>query len=722
MILNISTIPVASKPAAKKTKPASRKRNASKPAMRRKKLKPAPVMPVCTSPRLEQNGLEEEEKQVVKRSAVSKTFKQLGLSDQLVAHVETGLGFEMPTAVQVDVVPQVLSGRDLLVKSETGSGKTLAFLLPIVQVLHAINPRPSRGSGICAIILSPTRELCLQIYTVLEKVLKRFHWIIAGALMGGEKRKSEKARLRKGLHIMVATPGRFIDHLSKTESLLASITKGNLRFFVLDEADRLLDSGFSKQVEEAVDTIKDALNEANVTRRPQNVFLSATLSPSISALAQRVLKDPLLVDMNEDGAHRNDGKSAAELAQVPTSLVQHCMVTHRKERLTTLCAFILRQVHRSRRNSKMMLFVSCRAQVDYLHSLLTSISWPPQGKQGEAATAALGTKFWKLHGSIGQNERRQTVVEFSKSKGGVLICTDVAARGLDLPSVDWIIQYDPPSEVEDYVHRIGRTARSGKRGSAVLFLCEDEIAYLELLKGYGLSLHALDKEKVIESLVCSSQGSRRPLKAREKRSLARRAQSDPHAAVDFLQIKLEDIVNKEVDSAKQDKRKRHGPEREKKRGKQATSAREDTVSLKQLAEDAYVAFIRAYAVHSKESKSIFHPKNLHLGHVARSFGLRAQPKGKSSMLLKADVDHFFRLSSIDNIDCSCQGLLKVAPIDSKRSVNVALFIGQETTSRRKLSGQPNIWGHESLHEMLQETLGVAVLSKPSKKRSPVVVI
>ena len=559
------------------------------------------------------------------------TFEALGLSAEVAQHLDTRLGFTAPTAVQAQVIPEVIAGRDVLVKSETGSGKTLAFLLPIVHALQRVSPRPSRESGLCAIVLSPTRELCLQIYNVLERVLQRFHWVVAAALMGGEKRKSEKARLRKGLHVMVATPGRFIDHMEKTASLLSSVAKGNLRFFVLDEADRLLDAGFSKQIHHAVDTIKATLLEKNISRRPQNIFLSATLGPSISSLAHTVLNDPVLVDV-----HAREVPSGAEdipaqsTVQVPTGLVQRVLVTHRKERLTTLCAFVLRQVVSSGNRSKMMLFVSCRAQVDYLHLLLQQIKWPPHTGDTAAHTegTGLGTQFWKLHGSIGQQERRLTVQQFTASRGGVLICTDVAARGLDLPSVDWIIQYDPPSEVEDYVHRIGRTARSGRKGSAVLFLCEEERPYLDLLAGQNLSLLSLDQEAVIKALLRPSKSLRKRPMGKGRGSLAARAQRDPEAARDLMQIKLEDMVNQGEEAGKQSQHRKKRRERAKSGNSQTQAGDVNVVSLKQLAEDAYVSFIRAYAVHSKESKAIFHPKNLHLGHVARSFGLRAPPKGK----------------------------------------------------------------------------------------------
>lgn len=602
-------------------------------------------------------------------------FDQLGLSEDLAKLLvapttENGMGFIRPTLVQTRAIPALIDGRDVLIKSQTGSGKTLSFGLPIINSLHQRTERIDRGSGLRALILSPTRELCYQIMQVLERISKPFHWLIIGSLIGGEKRKSEKARLRKGFNVLVATPGRFLDHLKNTQTLGDTLRKGTLEWLVLDEADRLTDPGFSKQIETVLDWIDENVT-AKSSKRTQTVLCSATLSSEVKALSNRSLHDPVTVDIDPAEAARaaaaaaaasgsaedaaaaeemlldnggepnpeaattgDDSAANSGLVAVPTTLMQHYMIVEQKQRLVALCSFVLRQVKRYRYNVKMLLFVSCRAVVDFLHGVMAKIEWPPRREAAEDSESVhsnrgLGTNWWRLHGSIDQNERRKAIKDFSKANHGILICTDVAARGLDLPMVDWIIQYDPPSEISEYVHRVGRTARSGQRGSALLFLTPSEQAYLGVLSKRGLRLsemHVHTMYAALSKYASPTDANGMPLpvsrKAKATGTLAK-AQSDPEAAAQLLQIKIEDLVDSET--------KRENPNSTPTKNKKKPVGPAFRGSLKALAEDAFVAYIRAYAVHSKETKHIFHPKQLHLGHVARAFGLREQPSGVSSV-------------------------------------------------------------------------------------------
>jgi ATP-dependent RNA helicase DDX31/DBP7 len=150
------------------------------------------------------------------------TFTDMGLAERLVRHIEGTMKMAQPTRIQSLAIPELMNGRDVMIRSQTGTGKTLAYLIPVVQQLQAITPRLSRTDGTKAIILAPTRELCIQIHTVAQTVFRAYHWIITGTVMGGEKKKSEKARLRKGLHVLIATPGRLLDHLENTTCLDAS--------------------------------------------------------------------------------------------------------------------------------------------------------------------------------------------------------------------------------------------------------------------------------------------------------------------------------------------------------------------------------------------------------------------------------------------------------------------------------------------------------------------
>ncbi|GBG24113.1 ATP-dependent RNA helicase DBP7 [Hondaea fermentalgiana] len=584
------------------------------------------------------------------------SFDELGLSTELSSLLvaptsENGMGFIRPTLVQSRAIPALVDGRDVLIKSQTGSGKTLAFGLPIINSLHRREERISRSSGLRALILSPTRELCYQIMQVLERVSKPFHWLIIGSLIGGEKRKSEKARLRKGFNVLVATPGRFQDHLKNTQTLGDTLRKGTLEWLVLDEADRLTDPGFSKQIESILDWIDENVKTEERVRT-QTVLCSATLSSEVKELSNRSLHDPVTIDIDPAEAARamaaasgslsGAGAEGDEVAEnevvgseavaVPSTLMQHYMIVEQKQRLAALCSFVLRQVKRYRYNVKMLLFVSCRAVVDFLHAVLTKIEWPPRRKSDlgdsddedddDAAmdhNRGMGTNWWKLHGSIDQAERRKAIKDFSKANHGVLICTDVAARGLDLPFVDWIVQYDPPSEISEYVHRVGRTARSGQRGSALIFLTPSEQAYLGILQKHGMRLSQMHVQTVYAALskyaIPAGEAAAPARRAKARSSALLKAQNDPEAAAGLLQVKIEDLVDSGAAT------------REGVKGKKKPAFRG---SLKARAEDAFVAYVRAYAVHSKETKHIFHPKQLHLGHVARAFGLREQPKGVSS--------------------------------------------------------------------------------------------
>ena len=195
--------------------------------------------------------------------------------------------FTNPTVVQSASIPLICKGGDVMIKSETGSGKTLSYLIPIVQRLQSITPKIERGDGAYAIILVPTRELCVQIEESIKKLLLPFFWIVPTVICGGQKRKSEKSRLRKGANVIISTPGRLLDHALHTSTLSLK----NVQMLVLDEADRLLDMGFDQQLRDLL-----SLLNQQVSKPVQTVLLSATLSPAIQKLAELSLKSPQFVD------------------------------------------------------------------------------------------------------------------------------------------------------------------------------------------------------------------------------------------------------------------------------------------------------------------------------------------------------------------------------------------------------------------------------------------
>jgi ATP-dependent RNA helicase DDX31/DBP7 len=383
--------------------------------------------------------------------ALAETFAALGLPEALVGRLAT-LKYERPTRVQQLAIPALLQGRDVLVRSDTGSGKTLAYLLPAAAQLITQLPRVCRTAGTAALVLAPTRELCIQILGCLQQLLLPFHWLVPGAVMGGENRQKEKARLRRGITFLVATPGRLLDHLHSSEAFSVK----PLSWLVLDEADRLLDLGF----EAALTEILSLLQERATSASRCTALLSATLPKSLEKLMHIALRDPLSVNLTPEDAGGAAGEEGATGAlSIPQQLDQKYVTVPCKLRLVALVAALRSWLCRG--IQRIVVFAStCQAVEFYSHVL------PELEANGEPL---LPCKLFKLHGLLPQAERMQNFREFQAGDAGILLCTDVAARGLDFPSVGAALQVDPPGLPEEYVHRIGRTARVGhkaRRGAA----------------------------------------------------------------------------------------------------------------------------------------------------------------------------------------------------------------------------------------------------------------
>ncbi|DBA04808.1 TPA: hypothetical protein N0F65_004445 [Lagenidium giganteum] len=528
------------------------------------------------------------------------TFASLNVHARLAQVLEKdaangGFGFARPTRVQVQTVPAVLSGKDVLVKSETGSGKTLSYLLPIVEKLRAIEPRVQRSDGCLALILAPTRELCQQILETANKLIQPFVYLVPGAVVGGEKKKAEKARLRKGICILVATPGRLADHLVNTQCFDYS----KLQFLVLDEADRLLDMGFEKQITQ----ILSIIDAKKSTVKRQNVLVSATINSGVQQLAAMSLKNPVRVDADEKAGKSGAGSATSEQDtkevesfSTPHQLMQHFMIVPAKTRLCALSCFLRNELSADANSKcKIVVFMSTCDAVDFHYALFGKCAWPAGRQSKDANAVADGTTakassmfgsagpVFRLHGNIPQQERTSTFKSFCSASSGVLLCTDVAARGLNLPTVHWIIQYDPPTETRDYVHRVGRTARSGKEGSSLLFLMPSESEYLDYLKKQNLTLNALSLEKTITRV-----GKRGGFSTSSRKKLFHEViQSD-------LQYLFEQTVLADNE-------------------------------LFELACQGFHSFVRSYATHSSDTRRIFHVRSLHFGHIAKSFALREPP-------------------------------------------------------------------------------------------------
>ena len=467
------------------------------------------------------------------------------------------------TAIQAESIPKILLRTDCLIKSVTGSGKTLAILIPLIQMLQAIEPKINRQDGTYAMIVLPTRELVQQFYEPLSLLCTAFNRIIPGYLMGGENKHSEKNRIRKGINILICTPGRLIDHIETTKSFSLK----NLRFLIIDEADRLYEAGF----EDSVKKIVQVINESQLEQKPQTLLLSATLTEGVKKLAGMVLEDAQFIDTceTEDDLHH--------VYTLPENLEQSFSLVPAKLRVLALSGFILKHCSYEG-SSKLLVFMSSQDVVDFHFTLFDTILNPLLEK------SELNTiKFSKLHGNIDQTERMKIFNEFRQATSGVLLCTDVASRGVDLPHVDWVLQYSCPSTLEDYVHRVGRTARIDLVGKSIIFLLPSESNFIKLVqKKLRSNLVNVEAEKLVESMVALDFSPK--ANSRDYREQAGQ-----------LQFVLESAIAADP-------------------------------ILTDLAKKAYISHTRAYASYPRALKDILPFKLLHLGHICKSFCLRESPR------------------------------------------------------------------------------------------------
>ena len=384
--------------------------------------------------------------------STDKSFSDLNIMPRLKAYISEKMKFEHLTKVQAEALPVLLSGKDALITAETGSGKTLAYAIPVVQNLQAIEPPIKRADGPNALVFAPTRELALQSYDVFHSLTQSVIRIVPTCIIGGQKRKSEKARIRKGANIIISTPGRFVDHLENT----CCLNLENVQWLVFDEADRLLDMGFQSSINKILAAVKEK-SKCN----QQVVLLSATLTPGVEKLVNLSLTDPERVKITPEKQaefmfiEKHSGLKL-EKASLPSSLTQYVTIVPMKIKLISLLAFI--NYHCIQKREKLLVFLSCRDSVVFHHDILRKCDLTEYNPK----SAPIFT--FQLHGGMTQQERTSAVLEFKKTEYGVVFCTDVAARGLDIPNVQWVIQYDSPGSPVNYIHRVGRTARAGNEG------------------------------------------------------------------------------------------------------------------------------------------------------------------------------------------------------------------------------------------------------------------
>ncbi|MFZ8198939.1 ATP-dependent RNA helicase SrmB [Alteromonas portus] len=345
------------------------------------------------------------------------TFEELEL-DEALCHAAADMGFETPTSIQELVIPHALDGRDILASAPTGTGKTAAFLLPACQFLLDY---PRRQPGATRIlILTPTRELALQVYEQAVAITKHTQ-IVCGVITGGINYGTDKETLSKNLDILVATPGRLLEHIEKEAADCRDI-----ECLILDEADRMLDMGFSTVVNQIA---------AEARWRKQNLLFSATLEgKGVKTFAHDILNNPEVIEANPSRKEKNKIHQWYHLAD-DMNHKQALLVNILKQETTTSA----------------VVFVKTRERLQMLKDFLASKDIPVCWLQGE----------------MPQDKRIAALARFKSGEVPILLATDVAARGIDVPNVSHVINFDMPRKADVYVHRIGRTGRAGAKGTAI---------------------------------------------------------------------------------------------------------------------------------------------------------------------------------------------------------------------------------------------------------------
>ncbi|KAK8853175.1 ATP-dependent rRNA helicase RRP3 [Kwoniella newhampshirensis] len=377
-------------------------------------------------------------------SASNKTFAQLGISSQL-CDACTSLGFKKPSDIQIEAIPPALEGRDIIGLAQTGSGKTAAFSLPILQTLWE-NPQP-----FYALILAPTRELAYQISQQVS-ALGSGIGVRTAVIVGGMDMMSQSIALSKRPHIIVATPGRLMDHLENTKGFSLKA----LKYLVLDEADRLLDMDFGPIIDKIL----------KVVPKERNTYLfSATMTTKVAKLQRASLNKPVRVEVS------------SKYSTVET-LLQHYLLLPLKLKDAHLL-YLANELS----SSSMIIFTRTVNDAQRLSIILRRLGFPAI----------------PLHGQMSQSMRLASLNKFKSGGRSILVATDVASRGLDIPLVDLVINYDMPTNSKDYVHRVGRTARAGRSGKSITLVTQYDVEILQRIEshiGKKMTKFAVDKEAV----------------------------------------------------------------------------------------------------------------------------------------------------------------------------------------------------------------------------------
>lgn len=383
-----------------------------------------------------------------------KKFNDIGLPKEIISALEN-LKITEPTEVQKKAIPLAIEGKDILASSQTGSGKTMAYLLPIISLLHQEQIANIKSNDCIAIILAPTRELASQVRDSLSKITSQFK-INSAVLIGGESIGRQIVQLRKGARIVIGTPGRVIDHLTQ-----GTLKLDKIKVLVLDEMDRMLDMGMKEQIRQ--------INKSLPFKR-QVMMFSATVPKHIIESSNEYLKNPERITIGS--ATKAASSVSQEMIRMPS-----------KEKNVIL----FKQL--DERQGSIIIFVKTKRGADELAKTL---------RQGNHKAEA-------IHGDLNQRRRERALLDFRKMNYRIMVATDVAARGLDIPHTQHVINYDLPMTPEDYLHRIGRTGRAGATGFALSLIAPDDESKWRAIdrlmtKGESINPEHLFKKRVADKV------------------------------------------------------------------------------------------------------------------------------------------------------------------------------------------------------------------------------
>lgn len=396
-------------------------------------------------------------------------FTDLGLCAPLLRVLEEK-GYSTPTLVQQKTIPVINEGRDVIAGSQTGTGKTAAFALPILNNL-SLKDRTGKGCYIRALILTPTRELATQVEEKIDEYSTHLS-LKSAVIFGGVKMAAQVHKLRRGFDVLVATPGRLLDHLRN-----GTVNLSRVNTFVLDEADRMLDMGFIRDIRSII---------AALPKQRQNLLFSATYSKDIEKLANSLLNNPVRIEVTP----RN----------TTTSLVKQTLHPVDKGRKRELISYLIG----SRNWQQVLVFTRTKHGANRLAKQLCEDGLPADA----------------IHGNKTQAARRRALDSFKQGNIRVLVATDVAARGIDIEKLPYVVNYDLPQNAEDYIHRIGRTGRAGSEGEAISLMCNEEY---DLLKAIERLLKKSIKQKILPGYEPQDKTPRKPQPKSNRRGPSKRS-------------------------------------------------------------------------------------------------------------------------------------------------------------------------------------------------------